>query len=631
MYPDEPNKIKTNIQRIYSSTILSEENIFNQTVTPCIIKLINLSRTNNEIDLSDSKKIINMYYLFKNDNHSIFQCFIDKLDEDSENINRHAFLYHIQNTSILYDKQKEILEKLIEPEDVKNNLKKLFISTVQIQESDFTSEPNLKISQLIGTPQLSWLVNTYITHGFSIEPLYEAISTYVQKDMTDMIEHFHENDQIELNPRTFNYFSQLIDRLSFLIDEYSKVFVTEEAQKKLNEKVRESWNKESLKIPFRFAQYIDYLARNVICGIDDEKEHKIYENIARFFSFFDDKYTASLYYDFYFCLHKERFGKKYEIQDYNVIRSIRKVYERFIPNYDYLHETIIRSNDISNDFKDLVENDPRINPEIKKKAKNFTPLIYYNCPYEPTVTTIENPPDFINDLSNQFTEFFRCRLRHRNMILQANSTVELILSIEETSKSCAIVCDLLVGKLIYEITQRNLTFREIKAILEVPPNPTDANDDVDDRRSSEYRKKLTIAQEIIICLLGRTPIMNALIKIGNPRNTAVNDDDEFSLNTKFIGRNNNTRIVIPSFYHANMQNKIKIIAEEKKKKLLKNIIGRILLKERILSQTELINQVIQKCSEDYIPEEREIRNLLDNPNLAIREIRDGAAFYLSPH
>lgn len=75
----------------------------------------------------------------------------------------------------------------------------------------------------------------------------------------------------------------VMDRASFLIEQYNKIFPGKDAQRFLNDQVTIAWNNKFFQSTLYYAQYIYYLVRNELQPIELKK----YEKLAQFFSFFN--------------------------------------------------------------------------------------------------------------------------------------------------------------------------------------------------------------------------------------------------------------------------------------------------------------------------------------------------------
>ena len=63
---EEPNKVLNQIRRLFIKIILSDSNLFENAVTPSILKIIYNAQKGLDIDLTKISSLIDMYYSFRN-------------------------------------------------------------------------------------------------------------------------------------------------------------------------------------------------------------------------------------------------------------------------------------------------------------------------------------------------------------------------------------------------------------------------------------------------------------------------------------------------------------------------------------------------------------------------------------
>lgn len=767
-FPNEPEKTISSIKSIFGSTILSDLKTFNESITPLILDEINSIRTNKVADSSIVKKIISLYYLFRKDKPEIFNYFIDKLDESTEkygnsffedNFKHISFSSYLENASKIYDAQLTLLERLLEPTEVKNNLKKLFDSIIKSREHDFINKNDFKIAQPLemnGIAQFRWLVNTYAANNYPIKPLYDVCALYINKQMLRFQESFPayishmkkvqeerekkgysikpeddknldditwqpaedegkqteeaqkpkvaakkakkatttkkvagkkakeseekekekgdndekgaekgdndekgaekgDNDEkgdneekgaksaksskstakkplkskktatkkaaSKNNLSGYMLLAKVMDRASFLIEQYTKVFPDKDAQRVLNDQVTVAWNNKFFESPLHFAQYIDYLVRNefrpvVLRNIQDESELKKYRQLAQFFSYFDDKITVDSNCNLYYCLRISIYRSKYHTQDDNVIKSIRKTFNEFLSQYDQYENAMKESKDFEDEFQSYLSN----SPDKQSHFKNVKPLLFNpNALYAVTSRRENRIPLPAIECDKDFVEFYKQRHRNTELVLQQEtSLVELKLNIDGTSTFCTIICDLPVGQIIHTISERSITYKEILDMLGVPPNPCPGDDDIDEdalddelkEKLSKYTTKFNCANDIISCLLGMTSIMGALIERTEFKNKKISDDDVFTMKSEFVTKNYNKVVFIPSAYKADMSKEIDVYAENERNLKIQMTIGQIVKREKIISKAKLYGQVIKNARDVAVPTEQQIHSAL---------------------
>lgn len=354
-FSSEPHKILNMIRNLFSTKILSDENLIDNSITPLLIDHIISAQNGSEIDLNVIKNVIQMYYSFNNANErpDIFNNFFDKLVKNEinscetffrDNFRNSSFTTYLTKVENKYKIFNPIICYLFKQKDANEILTCFNITLLYDREDDFLigQEPLISQALISENPiSINYLVKAYHEFGRDITPLYVACANYISTEMLAKTRDFHGDDFRQSNvPQLMDDLIKLTLKLEHA---YKNIFKDKEAMDLLEQKISNAWSDVSFDINNNFNLYINSLVKSKFRGYENS-DLLISKIIPQFYRYLQEKVKFNIVYEMMFVRRLVEMKSVCLDIETPIIKNIQKLYPDFMIHYDEFKKTVINSN-----------------------------------------------------------------------------------------------------------------------------------------------------------------------------------------------------------------------------------------------------------------------------------------------
>ena len=586
----EHDKTLKSIRKLFVDVILSDKKLFGNAATPSILDVISSAQKGSDVNLDKIKNIIQMYYLFYNDQgkKEIFEDFFEKLviqEGDfydsffNNNFLTSSFTSYLMNTQEQFKKDKYIMEFILEPKQSKEILTLFNMKLLEERGKDFLEGPEPPISEALTYENLlpmKYLVETYNDFGFSQTPLYESCANFVMNEMLKLTQDFpelkdeedggkkEEKKQKVKEENTFSLIGKLINKAIQLSEPYNKVFKDDkDALSTLDDRIKTAWNNKRFNIVVNFNDYIDTLITTKFKGYDISEQLVI---IPRFYKYLNDRASFNTFYEASFVRRLIRMRSSIEEYDYPLINAIQKIATGFMQKLDSFKKALSDSEQLKEDYKNSIdENDD-------KKTIQLEPFVIDYLVFPLDRQRVEAIPSMAMQSNDDFKRFYLNKHAKKELTLVYHgSLIEFQIKIPARKKAFTITMDLLCGCVVCALSQKPYKFSEIISLLN--------NDE-------------QAARKVVSKLYSKFKLIVPTDKI-----VKLSKDDVFQLNPLYTS--DKTKVLIPPIFQKNWRDRIPDVIEYEKKEAVKFAIIRSLKQKQKMESGELERDIIAKLHDKF--------------------------------
>ena len=555
-----------------------------------------------EVDLGPVRKLLEMYYSFKDEPPKsaarmcdiFFEDFKMETEQYYDNFYKtkfegNSFPAYLQCCSEQFAHEEAIMKEILKPEHATAVLKILHERLLLSREKIFIEgeEPPVSIALTSQDSRpIKWMVDTYVRFESQLLNVYNTCAQYVKAQMLKLKTNFKKDMKTQ---ETSRHVSELIELTRGLSQSYRLAFGKfVKAIEALDARIKEAWNDDDFDIVNNFCTYIDTQIRNEFQSFTAEERNQFPSVVAKFFTCTEDK---KAFYSTYEAAMIRRFVKmQLKLLDLErpIIDAIRSAKAHdFVAQFDQYGKKITESQEIEAEFKQKL---PDFFPEGKKTSITFSPLIFDARSFPLEKKEARCLPPECKQIHEAFVQWYKQQHPKTQLILLADlSVVESKFHVPKNTKAplartYTVSSDLLCASIMDAVSQKPKTLREI---YEIVP------------------ERVSVGQYLVRLCLSACPILK---RTANDKK--LSETDIFELNPQFYFKAN--RVIIQPIVSDKKTDRknVKERVEVDKANAVKAAIVRVLKARQRVQQSVLENEVVQALMQYFRVEQALIRRQL---------------------
>lgn len=579
-------------------------------------KNIATARSRGEVDLGPVKKLVEMYYSFRDQEPKlpIFDDFFEALLGETERFydnfykvkyEGNSFETYLQIASEQFAHDEQMMCEILKPDEVQQVLGYLHSSLLLSREDVFCdgAEPPISLALKTGdTRPIKWLVDMYRRFGSDLAGVFGTCAKYVETQMLKMIPNFKPNlKSLEAS----RLISELIDLTTNLTRPYELVFSgVPQSMDTLERHIFEAWNKPEFDIVNNFCTYIDQQLKQEFKSFSPEQRDKFPALVALFYTRLEDKKAFFKTYDTSMLRRLIKMQEKVVDLELPIIKAIRRAKAPdFASNFAKYVKRIKDSHQDEADFKEELA---RVQEGSETKLSSFSPLIFELKAFPFERHEARALPGDLGKIHSHFTASYYQKHANTKLTLLADlSTIESKFHVPKNSKSSAPRTYTLTGDVygtfcLYAVADGPKTTREIIDIV--------------------GERSIVLKHLAKMCVTG-----GFLARQGkNPK--SISDDDVFQLNPEFFHKNTRLPIQpVESGKKADKERNAKVVdidkSESVKAAAVRVLKMRLQVEQSVLEQ-EVVDMLIPYFRADPQLIRRQLATL-ENEDYFERGVADG--------
>ena len=601
--PDGKSEIRRVVRELFVECVLSDKRLIKD-MSSGIRRDIATARLCVEVDLGPVRKLLEMYYSFKEEppksapSVSMFDIFFEDFKTETEQyyddfynkkFEGNSFPAYLQCCSEQFAHEEAIMKEILKPEHANVVLEILHKRLLLSREKIFIEgeEPPVSIALTSqDSRSIKWMVDTYVRFQSPLMNVFNTCAQYVKAQMLKLKTNFTKDMKTQ---ETSRHVSELIELTRGLSQSYRLAFgAFVKAVEALDARIKEAWNDNDFDIVNNFCTYIDTQIRNEFQSLTAEERTRFPSVVAKFFTFTEDK---KAFYSTYEAGMIRRFVKmQLKLLDLErpIIDAIRSAKAHdFVAQFDHYGKKINESQEIEAEFKQKL---PDFFPEGKKTSITFSPLIFDARSFPLEKKEARCLPPECKAIHEAFVQWYKQQHPKTQLLLLADlSAVESKFHVPRNTKAqlartYTVSSDLLCASIMDAVSQKPQTLREIHDVIP-ERNP--------------------VHQYLVRLCQSSCPILK---RTANDKK--LSETDIFELNPQFYFKTNRV-VVQPIVSDKKIDRKtVKERVEVDKATSVKCAIVRVLKARQRVQQSVLENEVVQALMPYFRVEQSLIRRQL---------------------
>ena len=589
------SEIGWRMRKLFVDKVLSDRLI--RDTTTGLRKDIAIARSHGEVDLGRVKKLLEMYYSFRDDEPKLpifdefFEAFIEETCRFYDEFYKvksegNSFLAYLQIASEQFTHEENMMRDVLKDKEVQRVLDILHSCLLLTKEDVFTAgdEPPISVALTAGDMRpVKWLVDMYSRFESDLRPVCSCCAIYVQTQMLKLTGNFKPDMKASDVTR---FVGELIDLTVNLSRPYELAFSeVPRAMELLEGAIKTAWNNEKFDIVNNFCAYIDQQIKGEFKSFSPEDRQRFPAVVAQFYSRLDDRKTFASMYEAMMIRRFIKMQDKLPDLERPIINAVRRVKAPdFASRFNTYDKKIKESHELESKFK---EEQQRSGTKTKI---GFSPLVFDHRDFPLGKNEAHNIPQECFTVHKLFVSSYQ--QQHPNtklMLLSDVSVVESKLVVPKNAKSridrpYTVSCDLLCASIIDAIATGPKTMREICDV-------------VSDRA--------LVGKYLVRLCHNSCPILKRIAK-----SNKLTDDDVFELNAGFFSQG--SRVVVPPIFSEKKADKkhVKQHVDMDKASSIKAACVRFLKMRVRVDQTTLENDVTDYLMQYFRADPAVIRSQL---------------------
>ena len=609
------SEIGCRMRQLFVKDVLSDRLV--RDTTTGLRKDIAIARSHGEVDLGRVKKLLEMYYSFRDDEPKLpmfkefFDAFVDETYRFYDEFYKvksegNSFLAYLQMASEQFTHEENMMREIMRQDEVQDVLAILHSCMLHDKEDVFTAgdEPPISVALTAGDMRpVKWLVDMYTRFESDLRPVCSCCAIYVQTQMLKMAGNFKP----QMKPQDVSRFiGELIDLTLNLTRPYELAFSeVYKAMDLLEGAIGKAWNDPRFDIVSNFCTYIDQQIKGEFRSFSPEDRQRFPAVVAQFYMRLEDKKAFFFMYETNMIRRFIKMRLKLQDLELPIINAVRRAKA---PDFASRFNDYVRKIKDSHDLETKFKEEQQTSGDAAKLKISFSPLVFETKMFPLDKNEAHNIPNECFAVHRLFVSSYQQKHpNHQLTLLSDLSTVESKFHVPKNAKSpiprtYTVSCDLLCASIIDTIASGPKTMGKICDV-------------VSDRS--------LVGKYLVLLCQNNLPILKRIAK-----SNKLTDDDVFELNAGFFYTG--SRVLVPPV--VSDKNKDKKATKQRidldKAGAIKAACVRVLKMKVKVDQTSLENDVTDMLMQYFRAEPAQIRTqlaALENEDYFERSTDEGKA------
>lgn len=371
------------IRKLFVDCVLKDKKLVKDTSIG-MRKEIATARSRVDVDLGRVRKLLEMYYSFREIEGRVFDQFFEDFQEDTTQyyddfyktkFEGNSFHAYLQCCSEQFEHEETMAKDILKPEQVESVLQILHQCLLSSREEVFTGgeEPPVSIALTAQDSRpIKWLVDMYTRFRTPLDVVFKTCAQHVGAQMEKLKPNFHEKMKAQEISRHVRELIELVQNLS---QSYNLVFGKfHKAVEELDNQIMKMWNDSQFDIVNNFSAYIDIQIKTEFKSFSPEERETFPAMVAKFYSYIQEKKAFAMTYDLGLFRRFVKMQLKLCDLERPIIEAVRKAKAPdFAARFDQYIKKIKESQAVEGEFRQQM---PDLVSDGAKRKIAFAPLIF---------------------------------------------------------------------------------------------------------------------------------------------------------------------------------------------------------------------------------------------------------------